>query len=246
MVGDVGLLVDTDGVGKVRPGRSRLPAKIKKAKVVLCSSAKGGSGKSTSVRSLATFAAKEGLRVATVDLDAQQTLTRWWLRRPDNLPSITNYDAIPMADASEAVGELAASGDYDVILVDTAPGVEKEVEPLKHILGRSDLVLVPTTDGGEDLESVADWMATLRREKRPAYFLLCKTDRGMGTVGEARTFLSNKGRICPIDVRTMQAIKRSYVDGRGPADFTSKPGLRAAEDYRAVWNFVKLELGMGD
>jgi chromosome partitioning protein len=66
----------------------------------------------------------------------------------------------------------------------------------------------------------------------------------MPTVGEAKAYLSDKGRICPLDVRQSQAIKRSYFAGQGAADLPGILGQRAAVDYKAVWNFVRLELGI--
>jgi chromosome partitioning protein len=171
-------------------------------------------------------------------------LTRWWHRRPDSLPTIMHYDGIPLSEAGTAVAEIGASGDYNVLFVDTPPGIEQEASALKAIIRRSDLVLIPTTDGGEDLESVSEWMALVRCEERPAFFLLCLTDRELSSLGEAKLYLADKGRICPHDVRRSQAIKRSYFDGRGAADLTGKLGERAAVDYQAVWAFVRLELGL--
>jgi len=237
-------LADAGGAAITAPSRSgATKTNVNEAKVVLLSSAKGGSSKTTTTRCLASFAAADGLRVAIIDLDEQRTLSKWWQRRSDSLPVIANYNEVPLDEAGVAVTEIAASGQYD-IFIDTPPGVERETGSLKAVIRRSDLVLVPTTDGGEDLESVSEWMAVVRAEQRPAYFLLCKTDRKMPTVGEAKAYLSDKGRICPLDVRQSQAIKRSYFAGQGAADLPGILGQRAAVDYKAVWNFVRLELGM--
>ena len=228
----------------VPDARRNGPLPVKPSKVILCSSAKGGCAKTTTSRNLASLAASHGYRVATIDLDPQETLTRWWSRRPDVLPAITNYN-LPLADAGQAVPEIAASGQHDIIVVDTPPGVEQNPASLKGVLGRSDLLLVPTTDGGEDLESASEWMSLVSGEvARPAFFLLCLTERELTSLGEAKQYLSDKGRICPHDVRRMQAIKRSYNNGTGAADFTGRNGKKAAEDYLAVWNFVRLELGL--
>jgi hypothetical protein len=87
-------------------------------------------------------------------------------------------------------------------------------------------------------------MKLVMQEGKVGYFLLCRTDRDLSSLAEAKIYLSDKGDICPHDVRQMQAIKRSYFDGRGAADLVGKPGLRAGEDYRAVWNFVRLKVGL--
>jgi chromosome partitioning protein len=230
------------------------------AKVVICSSTKGGTAKSTTTRCLASFAARQGYRTAIIDLDRQQTVTAWWLRRPDSLPSITNYDGIPMREAGVAIREIAASGEYDVIFVDTAPGsadvepvaaIEDKISPsLKALIRRANLVLIPTTDGGEDIESVSKWAAEVHREGTLAYFLLCIVDRASATLREAKQALMRKGAVsgtdlCAIEVRRNTKIKRSYNDGRGPADWSGPLGEKAAEDYAAVWDFVKRKIELG-
>src|SRR3954454_1894276 len=90
----------------------RAPVQIRPAKVILLSSAKGGSAKTTSTRCLAAFAARDNYRVATIDLDLQRTLTRWWNRRPDTLPPITHFDRVRMEEAGEAVREIAALDEF--------------------------------------------------------------------------------------------------------------------------------------
>lgn len=61
----------------VPDARRNGPLPVKPSKVILCSSAKGGCAKTTTSRNLASLAASHGYRVATIDLDPQETLTRW-------------------------------------------------------------------------------------------------------------------------------------------------------------------------
>src|SRR5690242_1813157 len=61
-------------------------------RMLLIASSKGGSGKTASTINLAVQAAHAGLRVATVDLDRQETLTRWAKRRPvEGVPAIEHF-----------------------------------------------------------------------------------------------------------------------------------------------------------
>ena len=217
---------------------------VRSAKIVLLSSAKGGSAKTTSTRNLAVLAARDGYRVATVDLDLQHTLTRWWNRRPEELPTIAHFDKVTMPEADHALSEIAALEDFDLVFVDTPPGVEHDTNQLRGVIKQADIVLIPTSQGGEDLESVAEWMKLIRREGTPAYFLLCKTDREVSSLAEARHFLSSIGKLCPHDVRQIQAVMRTYFEGKGVGDLTGKMGRKAAEDYEAVWNFIRFEIAL--
>ena len=86
---------------------------VKSAKVILCSSAKGGCAKTTTSRNLASLAASQGYRVATIDFHPQKTLTRCGVV-VGVLPAITNYN-LALDDAGQAVPEIAASGRHDII-----------------------------------------------------------------------------------------------------------------------------------
>ena len=116
------MLEDTGGPAIGTPSRSRvIKTTVNEAKVVLLSSAKGGSAKTTTTRCLASFAAADGLRVAIIDLDEQRTLSKWWQRRSDSLPVIANYNEVPLDEAGVAVTEIAAGGHHDIIFVNTPP-----------------------------------------------------------------------------------------------------------------------------
>ena len=64
---------------------------------LVLASPKGGSGKTTMARNLATAAVHHGLNVVTADLDPQATLTAWSRRRPKNLLAIPHFRVIPAA-----------------------------------------------------------------------------------------------------------------------------------------------------
>src|SRR3712207_660745 len=60
---------------------------------LLVSSPKGGTGKTTASRNLAVLAAQDGLRVAAVDFDPQQSLGHWWSRRPKAAAPVMYFEA---------------------------------------------------------------------------------------------------------------------------------------------------------
>jgi chromosome partitioning protein len=215
-------------------------------RIVLCSSFKGGSTKTTTTRCLASFAAAEGYRVATIDFDEQQTLTKWWRRRAAlaGVPAITHYDIPNLAEAADALVEIGGSGDYDLVFVDTPPTLDRHSRTVKELVRAASFVLIPCRTGGEDLESVAEWFAMVEDLGKGgrAAFLLAATDRDNAMLDEAKAYLSDKGELCPHDVRFRTAIARSYFDGRGAADLPGKQGEAAALDYRLVWNFLRRKL----
>jgi chromosome partitioning protein len=209
-------------------------------KVLVCSSGKGGSGKTCLTRNLAVFAAHAGLRVATIDLDPQRGLTNWYAVRPDEAVSIPNV-AVPLAKLQEAMRQAEAIRDLDLVVIDTPPGVDAAPAEMRQLLLLADFVLVPTGQGAGDLRSVVEWMAFIRREQRPSAFVLNLTVRTAGSFDRAKQRLIEAGDLCPFDIRLYESIRVSDEIGLGVAEMKGANGLA---DVRGVFTFAMHALGM--
>ena len=216
-------------------GRQRTPAKL-----ILVSSAKGGSGKTTTTRNLAVCALHEGLKVATIDLDAQGSLTMWFKRRPEDAPALQHYQ-VPLEDGIEAVRSIVRLANIDLIVVDTPPGVEANPKVVKALMHLADLVLIPTGQGSPDLETVLNWAKVVRREGRKSAFLLNRSARSKNSFGEAKLELSRVGDLCPFDVRDLEDIQRTHRTGLGVVEVR---GALGAADFQGAWNYVRRAIGL--
>ena len=118
--------------------------------VVAFVSKKGGVGKSTLARALATVAVRRGLLTTLADLDSEQrTTTRWQRLRERNaiLPSLT-VKAFDNAD-----GAIASEQDVDVLILDApghAPRETLEAASVAH------LIVQPSGAGFDDLQPAVD------------------------------------------------------------------------------------------
>lgn len=209
-------------------------------KWLVISSAKGGSGKTTTARNLAVFAAHAGLSVATLDCDMQASLTIWFDRRPDGAPAISHF-RVPMMEISEAIAVIGTRGDLDLVVVDTPPGVEAYPEAVRELLRVADFVLVPSGQGGPDVTSVVEWMQFVSREGRKAAFLLNRTKRNAGSFERAKLRLIEVGNLCPFDVRDLEDIQTTHDIGLGVLEMRGASGV---DDVRGVWTFIRNEMGL--
>ena len=210
------------------------------AKLLVLSSAKGGSGKTTTTRNLAICAVQDGLSVATVDLDAQGSLTLWFERRPDDAPRLLHYQ-VPMSEGLQAIRSICALPGLELVLVDTPPGVETSPAVVKAIIHMADLVLIPTGQGSPDLETVIEWAKVIRREGRKSAFLINRSARSKNSFAEAKLELSRIGSLCPFDVRDLEDIQRTHRTGLGVSEVR---GALGASDFQGAWNYVRREIGL--
>jgi hypothetical protein len=150
-----------DDVGAVKesPAPSTEAAQSRRPLRIVMSSPKGGSGKTGTCRNLAVAAALDGFKVATVDFDPQTGLTNWWQKRPDEAANIDHY-AADIANVDDILVDIL---DYDIVFFDTATSVEEHLVEMKKLLEPADLVLVPTQETDDDLDSVVPWMGVLLR-----------------------------------------------------------------------------------
>lgn len=225
--------------GKPRPHADLVP----RARWLLLASAKGGSGKTTTALNLAALAANKGLKVALVDMDSQETATKWHMRRPEEAPRIRLF-TIPLEKADRAIQQvdLAEKTDgLDVVIIDTPPSIDEHPIQARLLVERSDFVLVPTTQGLADVESVREWMGFLRREGANAAFVLTRTQRTYGSFQEARSLLLKNGQLCPMDIRQLEDVQSTHKFGVGICEIRRAKGV---EDFEGVWDAVCHSMGM--
>ncbi len=237
---ETGLLIRSGPAseGAVRQGAQ---GQAKTAKWLVVASGKGGSGKTSSSLNLAVYAAHEGLKVVAVDLDRQASLTRWYERRPDEAPSLVLWGG-GMPEASRAIQEIDALADVDLVVVDTPPGLDDHPEAARLLVEKADFVLVPTTQGTADIDSVVEWMKFLKRERTKSGFLLNKVQRTHTRYRTAKLRLNRAGALCPVDVRLLDDIEATHDHGVGVCEIRKS---RGAEDFAAVWEYVRQQLELG-
>jgi chromosome partitioning protein len=215
------------------------PTPVKRRRILLVCSPKGGSTKTSTCRSVAVAAAQAGLKVATLDLDRQRTLTKWWAARPDEGVVQFDHHEGNMGDLDSVFAEL--DEDYDLVVIDTPPGIEDHPVAVKRLVTLADLVLVPTGQHKDDRDSVVRWMEFLKSYGKPAAFLLGRAKKRTRVLDVARAHLNKSGRLCPIVVYDTEDIPAAFEAGLTVLDIN---GARGAEEVEGVWHYVKNEMGI--
>ncbi len=122
-----------------------------RAPVIALVSQKGGAGKSTVTMQLAAGFARRGKRVEIVDLDAQESATRWAEAAPEGTPfpaKVHRFKADPY-DLSDKLSKWCKRA--DIVLLDCPPSIDhpRTLAALNH----TDLAIIPVVPSPTDLWS---------------------------------------------------------------------------------------------
>jgi chromosome partitioning protein len=230
-----------DDVGAVKesPAPSTEAAQSRRPLRIVMSSPKGGSGKTGTCRNLAVAAALDGFKVATVDFDPQTGLTNWWQKRPDEAANIDHY-AADIADVDDILVDIL---DYDIVFFDTATSVEEHLAEMKRLLGPADLVLVPTQETDDDLDSVVPWMGVLRKFQPRSYFVFNRVQPRTKIFLDGRNRVLGTGHpLIPLEIPDYIDFKEAGRMGIGVLELHKAKGR---EQVSGLWQFVRANLGLG-
>jgi chromosome partitioning protein len=178
-----------------------------KRRIIGVVSQKGGVGKSTLCQLIAREAAAQGKAAKILDFDVKQMSSVDWVRARLERDFEPAVEAEPTKDVRKA---LKLNRDYDVLVLDGAPGTPKRTE---EMISECDLIVLPTGASRADLVpslALARRIAGADGAKGP-FFALCRvlTD---AEVAEARA--------------TIGAAGFAILDG----ELIERPGYRAAQN----------------
>lgn len=203
-------------------------------KVISFVSQKGGSGKTTLCFSLGIAAMEAGRKVFMLDLDRQASLRDWYNDREAEEPEV---DTVEIARLEAALGKLSELK-YDYVLIDT-PGKDDPATSKAIIL--SDFCLVPCRPSPGDMKAVMPTMANVKRAGKPAAFVLTQTPARSFRVTEAKTALAMLGLVATTPV--VQRNDHQDAQGRGLGVTEHDPHGKAAEEMRALWQWIEKTIG---
>ncbi|KAA2211891.1 ParA family partition ATPase [Teichococcus oryzae] len=136
--------------------------------VIVVAQRKGGAGKSMVAATLATTLAGAGRRVALLDTDPQQSLSRWHAIRGNQAK------AAPLSFEAPAGWRIPGALDrlkpgHDLVLLDTPPHADTDS---RIAIRAADLVLVPLQPSPADLWALEATLEQAGAERRRAVLML--------------------------------------------------------------------------
>ena len=147
-------------------------------KIIVFGNEKGGTGKSTLAMHVAVALMVRGLKVATIDLDGQGTMSRYvgnraaFAQRTDQKIPLPVHTAIlpaafQEADEAELSKTLAGLGNCDAVVIDT-PGHNSALSLAGH--SYADIIVTPLNDSLIDLDVLATVDPVKKAIARPSRY----------------------------------------------------------------------------
>ena len=201
---------------------------------------KGGCGKTTTTMNLAGGLTKAKYRVLVVDADPQASATVWSLARgADSLP----FDVQTLRQLRGRFRELVDSLDYDIVLIDTPPGVtEREnvgsAQDARRILKWADAILVPLKPSTLDFSAASTFVQYLEGEleahKSVMVVVNChqhNTRMSRQSLNGARVLFSPIANAKLLETTIGLRTSITEVSGSGKTIFDYAPESEAAREF---------------
>jgi chromosome partitioning protein len=205
---------------------------------------KGGQGKTTTVKTLATAAVAAGHNVLILDVDTQQNSVGWRKRRD----KLHQDRPLPLArfcgekDLLEQIKQADKAG-CDLLLIDTPPGKSSEA---MAAVEASELVIIPFWNDQDSYEGVAMTAVMTRRLGKKAVGLLnFATPNSKSHEDAAREVLKVVGLpMAPVVLHRYDLHRLANI--RGLTAQEMEPSSVAALESESLWQWFCAHVQMGN
>jgi chromosome partitioning protein len=208
-------------------------------KTIAVLSRKGGSGKTTVAVSLAVAARQTGLKVVLADIDP--------LRSAGVVLGARSEAASLLLETAgkrlRAVRDAARRSGCDLLIIDTPPAPESEVQKAIEI---ADLCVAVTRPSPLDLAAVQQTIATIRKSGRRGMIVLnqCQSARAGAETTLTRkaldTLQSGALSVAGVRLRSRSAYQHAFSQAQGVTEWDR--GRQAAEDILRLLAEISTEL----
>ncbi len=188
--------------------------------VITIAQRKGGAGKTTLAAQLAVAWARQGARVAVLDIDPQGSLAAWIDLRRARLGSEAigfDFAALPGWRAAQWVEDRAREA--DLVVIDGPPHAETEARIAVRVAG---LVLIPVQPSPLDLWATEATLKMVRDERRRVLIVLNRVPPRSSLTDDIAAELAGAGvPIAAARIGNRVALARAMALGLGVVESAS-------------------------
>ncbi len=201
------------------------------AKIITVTQQKGGAGKTTLAAHLAVGYTAMNKSVVAVDIDPQQSLSRWYGLRLDRMNGLPAGVLVSATEGWRARVEVerAAAG-HDLVIIDSPPHAETEA---RIAIRAADLVVVPVQPSPMDLWATRPTLELAAAERVPALLVFNRVP-ARAKLTEAMDAEASKlgAKIARARLGNRVAFAAALAEGKAVGE--AQPRGRAAEEIAAL------------
>jgi chromosome partitioning protein len=191
---------------------------------------KGGAGKTTLVTNLSVTASESGEKVLIIDLDPQESATKWWERRDSDAPHLVKINS----DDLEKALRMAEEQKFTLVLLDTAG--HQTLNHNQAILSAS-FCVVPCQPSIADIEAVYQTVELLKRTNRSFAFVLTRCPAVGQDQESARKGLSALGLVAKPTTIERKAYKHAFATGEGVTEYDASD--KASDEIKTLYKWIR-------
>jgi chromosome partitioning protein len=202
---------------------------------------KGGVGKTTTIKNLATAAAEAGLNVLLLDMDSQENSRKWGTRRKNRNP----YKILPLvkftteSSLSEEL-ERARKAGCDIVFIDTPPG--RSPEAVAAVEAADVLLIVMEADDQDSFDALPKTARLARASETPAFGILNKVTPNSRTQIETGKLIFEAEKVPMAPVAMHRYIEHRDANPKGLTAQEFAPQSTAAAEIKALWEWLSAQL----
>ncbi|MBF0251979.1 MAG: ParA family protein [Alphaproteobacteria bacterium] len=202
--------------------------------VVVFTSQKGGSGKTTLCGQLAVQAELSGAGpVAIIDTDPQGSLSGWWNARKAQTPAFVRTHVDELAKDLKRLRMLG----IQLVFIDTQPSV---TQVIAEIVDYADLVVIPTRPSPHDLRAIGPTLDIVQRAEKPLVFAINGATQRTRITGDVAVALSQHGTVAPTAVHNRIDFATSMI--KGGSVIEANPDGASAKEIGTLWTYLSTRL----
>ncbi len=194
---------------------------------------KGGAGKTTLAVNLAVSGAMKKPGTLIIDLDPQESASKWWQRRDIDEPGLVKLKPPELPEALR----LAKSNGTGRVFIDTA-GHDSLVN--NQAVMAADFCLVPCQPSVIDIEAVYPTVEALKRLEKPFAFVLTRCPAVGQDEKSARAGLSGLGLVAKPFTGERKAYKSALALGEGVVEYDERD--KAAAEIKALERWINQKM----
>ncbi|MFQ5561155.1 MAG: AAA family ATPase [Nitrospinota bacterium] len=194
------------------------------------SNQKGGAGKTSLATNLGVEGERQGEKVLLIDIDPQQSATRWWEAREAESPLLLScsYDMVKQNI------ESAREKGFTLIIIDTAGR-----ESLRHTeaIELATFCIVPCQPSLDDCRSCIPTVDIIKAKSRIFGFVITRCPVTGSDKKEAQKTLSALGLVCSTATMERKSYKRAYANNQAVVEYDPKD--KGAGEITAIYNWIQ-------